>query len=85
MKLISAQFKNFKNLVNVEIDFSSFLNLFEGQNGQGKSSILEAISYILTDSLNDKIVEYIRRGEKQFELFLKLEHDAKQYEYTRIF
>ncbi len=84
MKLLSARFKNFKNLKDVEIDFSSFLNLFEGQNGQGKSSILEAISYILTDTLNDKIVEYVRRGEEKFELYLELEHNAKHYDYTII-
>ncbi len=39
--------QNFRNLEDQEIEFSSGINLFVGENGQGKTNILEAI-YILS-------------------------------------
>ena len=37
---------NYKNLEQVELDFSSKLNCFVGQNGMGKTNLLDAVYYL---------------------------------------
>ena len=37
---------NYKNLEQVELDFSSKMNCFIGQNGMGKTNLLDAIYYL---------------------------------------
>lgn len=37
---------NFKNLEQVELDFSTKLNCFFGQNGMGKTNMLDAVYYL---------------------------------------
>ena len=52
MILERARLKNFRNHNNTEIYFSPRVNIFIGQNGQGKTNILEALTYLsLTKSI----------------------------------
>ena len=81
MKLLKFKAKNFKNLIDTEVDFINY-NLISGDNGSGKSSILQGITYCLTDRLPEKLSEYIRWGQKQFELVLDFEHNSDLYHYT---
>ena len=37
---------NYKNLEEVEIDFSAKLNCFFGQNGMGKTNLLDAVYFL---------------------------------------
>ena len=46
MKIHSLSLTNFRAFKRIEIEFSDFLNLFIGQNAQGKTSILEAINFL---------------------------------------
>lgn len=46
MKLNKLKIRNFRNLKEQEINFSKRTTIFTGRNGQGKTSILEAISVI---------------------------------------
>lgn len=46
MKLNGFEVSNFRNLINVSLNFSSSVNVFYGKNGSGKTSILEAIHYL---------------------------------------
>ena len=48
MYIKKLNIKNFKQFKNVHIDLNKNKNIFIGENGSGKSTILEAISYILT-------------------------------------
>ena len=41
------RFKNFRNLVDQDINLSDSLNIFIGPNGSGKTNILESISLFL--------------------------------------
>lgn len=81
MKLLKFKAKNFKNLKDIEITFSDY-NLISGDNGSGKSSILQGISYCLTDKLPEKLSEYIKWGENSFELFLEFEHNKDLCSYS---
>lgn len=43
--------KNYRNIHNAKVQFSPQTNLFVGDNGHGKTNLLEAIHYLLTGSL----------------------------------
>lgn len=47
MRIDKIKIDNFKNFENIEVEFSSGINLFVGVNGSGKTSILEAINVAL--------------------------------------
>jgi len=46
MHLKSLQLINFKNYEEVEMDLSEGINCFVGQNGSGKTNILDAVHYL---------------------------------------
>lgn len=46
MKLRSISLTNFKNIGSARLDFSDKLNCFLGNNGMGKSNMLDAIYYL---------------------------------------
>ena len=47
MRIEHLKLTNFRNYSNLEIDFSNFVNIFIGENGKGKTNILESI-YVLS-------------------------------------
>lgn len=63
MKINSLYLKNYRNIEEIKIIFSEGLNIFVGDNGQGKTNILESI-YLLThgDSFrygqNDALIRF---------------------------
>ena len=50
---------NYKNLEQVEIGFSAKLNCFFGQNGMGKTNLLDAVYFYL--SARVRVIRLIRR------------------------
>ena len=46
MRLNNIQLRDFRNYVNLELDFEPGVNLIVGDNAQGKTNLLEAISYL---------------------------------------
>ena len=48
MYLSSIRFKNLRNLDEKSVELTHTLNVFEGENAAGKSSILEGIGFLLT-------------------------------------
>jgi len=70
---------NFRNTVDITIEPSQYINLIEGNNGEGKSSIFYAIEYLLTDNLNEKISEYVRWGCDKFLLEMYFTFDNDNY------
>ncbi len=57
MKLLKLWINNYKNLTNLTIDFekSNGLSIFVGNNGTGKSNIIECLSEIFNCLYNNKI------------------------------
>lgn len=45
MRLLNARILDFRNLAEVQLRFSPGVNLLVGDNGQGKSNLLEALNY----------------------------------------
>ncbi len=46
MELTSLKLVNYRNYANLELDFSPGVNVFLGENAQGKTNLLESI-YVL--------------------------------------
>ena len=78
--LHKLQIQHFRNLGQSEIIPAGGMNLLLGQNGSGKSSVLEAIHYLsLGRSFRTHLTNrVIMQGEKAFTLFAQLEHDEQQ-------
>lgn len=70
MYLDQLQLKNFRNFKELSIKYSPNVNIFLGQNAQGKTNLLEAIYFLaLTRSHrtnNDR--DLITFGKKQADL-----------------
>lgn len=56
MQLQSAKIQNFRNYKFLELQFSEHLNIFIGDNGQGKTNLLEAI-YLTTSGESFRDIE----------------------------
>lgn len=65
MKLERLKLRNFRNVVECEFQAGARLNFLVGKNGQGKTSIIEAIGYLSTlrSFRGAKTEEVIRNGE----------------------
>ena len=70
MILSSIQLKNFRSHKDTQLNFSDELNYIIGGNGQGKTSILEAIYYLCTTKSNNSKSdnEVVRFNEEEFEI-----------------
>lgn len=70
MRLTRIRLRNFRNHGDTQIEFGDGANLVRGNNGQGKTNILEAIGYLcLTKSFyaqSDAVV--VRFGKEGFEV-----------------
>lgn len=72
---------NFRNIEHAEIEFSPSVNIFCGNNGQGKTNMLEAL-WMFTGAKSfrgAKNAEMVRFGEKKAEITLDFySHDRDQ-------
>ena len=67
MNLNKLSLLNFRNLNEQTIEFNKSLNIFYGENGQGKTSILEAIYFLsISKSFRAKAERIVLQFEKDF-------------------
>lgn len=68
MPLSSLTIQDFRNIESAELELSPSVNLIFGQNGSGKTSLLEAINYLSSaHSFRTQNIEaLIRHGQKSF-------------------
>lgn len=84
--LLEVKLANVKSYDQAVVKFSEGLNAIIGENGAGKTTILEAVGFALFDTLSYKISEFIRRGEKKGEISVKLmAPDSRVYTVVRKF
>ncbi|MDL2211884.1 DNA replication/repair protein RecF [Erysipelotrichaceae bacterium OttesenSCG-928-M19] len=74
MYLKNIECNNYRNLNNLELSFSKKMNVFIGQNGQGKTNLLEAIYFLsLTRSFKtNKTSDIIAFNQEEFFLSANL-------------
>lgn len=82
MYVKSLYLRNFRNYTEAEVHFSPQLNLFYGDNAQGKTNLLEAIYLIATGRSfrTTHLSELIRAGEPFF--FLEAKVCKEGFEHT---
>ena len=88
MILSSIHLKNFRSHKDTQLNFSDELNYIIGGNGQGKTSVLEAIYYLCTTKSNNSKSdsEVVRFNEEEFEvtgLFRNLTDDTVRIFYSQ--
>jgi len=77
MQILRSRLTGFRNLADVELEFSSGVNLFIGDNGQGKTNILEALNFLALGRSHRgaKAEELIRFGDHHLHVSLTLLDD----------
>ena len=78
MKLINLQLQNFRNYSEQSVKFSKNLNIFLGNNAQGKTNLLESI-YLLAFARSHRAYkdkELIKNGEKMAKIEANLERQT---------
>jgi DNA replication and repair protein RecF len=98
MQILDMNMVNFRNLDDRYLEFDNRFNLFLGKNGQGKTSILEAVYFTVTGksfrtSKNKEMVKYGYHKMGTFanyrdkialkSLSVKLEEKKKRYSYNK--
>lgn len=70
MHLQTLQLTNFKNYESIQLDLSPTLNCFVGQNGMGKTNLLDAIYYLCMCKSHFGLTDrhLMKRGETFFRL-----------------
>ena len=73
MILSGISLRNFKSHKSSTLNFSENLNYIVGGNGEGKTTILEAVYYLCTTkSFSSKDSDAVNFGEQEFEIIGKL-------------
>lgn len=82
MKIISLQAENVKRIKAVNITPQGNLVEITGRNGQGKTSILDAIWWAVCGAENVQAMP-VRKGEKAAKVVLRLKDDSRELVVTR--
>ena len=79
------ELKNFKSHANTKLDFNPGISLIVGENGAGKSSIFEAITFALFKVYSAKTITDLVRSNKnigdKIEMMVKLTFYTNNHEY----
>lgn len=78
MRVEKLSLRNFRNIAECELTPAADLNFLVGQNGQGKTSFLEALGYLATlrSFRGAKSADVVRRGSEFGEIQAKLSAEA---------
>lgn len=82
--LKQVRIKNFRKLRDVTVDFTPGLNVVRGANEQGKSTLLESITYALfgVSACRTSLAEMVTWGEKESTLKVELSFVVEHTTYT---
>jgi len=81
MKALELELYNFRNYINEKISFSDEVNIIHGDNGMGKTNILEAVYYFSYGrSFRSSGREVIKDGEKEGRIKLDFKNEERNYE-----
>lgn len=81
---ISLHMENFMSHSKSVLDFNFNSALISGENGAGKSTVLEAIGFCLFGKSRQKAAtDVVKRGASVCKVIFKFQHDDKVYRVTR--
>jgi exonuclease SbcC len=64
MQIVALELENVKSYTHANFTFTPGVNAIVGHNGAGKSTIIEAIGYVLFDALPYTVQEFVREGTR---------------------
>ncbi len=80
MRIRRVRLRNFRSHAETEVRFEFGVNAIIGQNGAGKTSLLEGIAYALFPELFRGVTsDLTRRGSGSMEVELEFEQDGRRY------
>ena len=82
MLITEVKIENIKNHAQAEYRFEPGVTAICGPNGSGKTSIIEAIAWVLFDHLDYNRDDFVRRGAKRGQVAISFRSNADQREYT---
>ncbi len=82
MHVTRVELVNIKSHVQSEYHFERGTTAITGENGAGKTTILEAIAWSLFDTLDYSKDDFLRRGAKKGSVRVTFESDLDQRQYT---
>ena len=82
MHVTRVELENIKSHVHSEFTFERGTTAITGENGAGKTTILEAIAWTLFDTLDYSKDDFLRRGEKKGIVRVTFESDLDERLYT---
>lgn len=80
MNITYIKIENFRNVERIELYPSPYVNIITGDNGSGKSSLLYALMYAITDKLPEKLSNYIMWGKDYFFIEIHFIYLSNQYQ-----
>lgn len=84
MIIESIEMENFKSHSNTRLEFNTGISIIIGENGAGKSSILEAVSFALFKQYSGrKIEELVKKGKEKMSVTLKFAVNGRKYRIKR--
>ena len=83
MIFTKLKLNNFKSHQNTTIEFKNGISVIVGENGAGKSTILEAISFALFKKYTGNIDDLVRSNANSMSVDLEFTSNGKQYKITR--
>lgn len=82
MHISKVELENFKSYANSSFEFGRGTTSITGENGAGKTSIIEAIAWTIFDTLDYKKEDIVRRGAKKGSARVTFESGIDEREYT---
>src|ERR1700719_3748959 len=84
--LAEIQLRNFRCYEALAVEFAAGFNFFIGQNGQGKTSILEAACALLRlqSQRSSTLAPAVRFGEKAFAVSGRLDNHRLEFRYSAL-
>ncbi|MEJ7701251.1 MAG: SMC family ATPase [Pyrinomonadaceae bacterium] len=85
MHITKIELEDIKSHVNAKFEFERGTTAITGANGAGKTSIIEAVAWVLFDLLDYKKDDFVRRGAKKGVVNITFESnlDERQYRVYR--
>jgi exonuclease SbcC len=82
MHVTRVELDNIKSYERAEFDFARGITAITGENGAGKTTILEAIAWSLFDMLDYRKEDFLRRGAKKGSVRVTFQSDLDERLYT---
>jgi len=80
MKIHTLELTNFGIIDHQKFFFDDGLYVFSGNNGEGKSTVLKAISLLLFNKVPGKLSDYIQWGKSECEVSCSFEHKGNLFQ-----